>query len=134
VWCSVHAVDSRSGVQYVRWSRNKTHIVLITTAATTRPSKSGTSQKPRMSFILRSFYSQFSIKLLNYNTQRAGSPTEGPCFDISLDQRPRTEFQVHFMTKRERLTMHNTTQLFPRTTGCVVHATGIVCIVSLIAS
>jgi hypothetical protein len=38
------------------------------------------------------------------------------------------------MTKRDRLTMHNTTQLCTRTTGCVVHATGIVCIVLLIAS
>lgn len=60
-----------------------------------------------MSFILRSFYSSFSIKLLNFNTERAGSPIEGPCFDICLDQRPITEFQVHFMTNRDRLTMHN---------------------------
>jgi hypothetical protein len=93
----------------------------------------GTSQKPSMSFTLRSFSSNFFNKITQLQYRASRSPIEGPCFDICLDQRPRTEFQVHFMTKRDRLTMHNTTQLCPRTTGCVVHATGIVCIVSLIA-
>ena len=110
VRCSVRAVDSKCGVQYMRWSVSavfstcdcqyvrwtvsavftRQSIVLIDTAATTRPSNSGTSQKPRMSFIVRSFYFHSSIKLLNFNTERAGSPAEGLCFDISLDQRPRT--------------------------------------------